>query len=68
MRSFRTGDRVVVKGYGSPYWNNQAGLVLSYTANFYHIKFDSPAHDVGGFSSEFLELEDNDADFIEDLV
>lgn len=65
MRSFRIDDRVVVKGYNS-YWNNQAGLVLSYGPPFYDIKFDS--RDVGGFSSEFLELENNDADFIEDLV
>ena len=67
MRSFNPGDRVVVKKY-SPYWNDQAGVVLEYKGGFYIIGFDDFNRGTGGFSSKYLELVEQEGDFVEDLV
>ena len=67
MRSFQIGDRVVVKNY-SPHWNDHAGVILSFKSGYQLVRFDSGEYGTGGFKSKYLELENNEADFVEDLV
>lgn len=67
MRSFNPGDRVVVKKH-LPYWNDQAGVVLEYKGGFYIIGFDDFNRDTNTFSSKYLELVEQEGDFVEDLV